>query len=96
MSKDSKTHDTKAFDSLANQCAVKMHGTVSVGAKGQVVIPKEVRKLTGIEPGDTLLVITKHDRAVGLVKNSDLAEILEYMREEIGAGADTTHKNHPQ
>ena len=32
-------------------------GTVKVGAKGQIVIPKEAREFYGIEEGDTLLVI---------------------------------------
>ena len=32
-------------------------GTVKVGEKGQIVIPKEARRVFGIEPGDTLLVL---------------------------------------
>ena len=28
--------------------------TVTVGAKGQIVIPKDARELYGIRPGDTL------------------------------------------
>lgn len=32
-------------------------GTVKVGEKGQIVIPKEARQLFGISPGDTLLVL---------------------------------------
>lgn len=32
-------------------------GTVKVGEKGQIVIPKEARDLYGIAPGDTLLVL---------------------------------------
>ena len=32
-------------------------GTVKVGEKGQIVIPKEARIQFGIEPGDTLLVL---------------------------------------
>ena len=31
-------------------------GTVKVGEKGQIVIPKEARTVFGIQPGDTLLV----------------------------------------
>ena len=30
-------------------------GTVKVGEKGQIVIPKEARTVFGIQPGDTLL-----------------------------------------
>lgn len=32
-------------------------GTVKVGEKGQIVIPKEARDLFEIKPGDTLLVL---------------------------------------
>lgn len=32
-------------------------GTVRVGEKGQIVIPKEARELFGIAPGDTLLIL---------------------------------------
>lgn len=31
--------------------------TATVGAKGQIVIPKEAREVFGIEPGDTLLLL---------------------------------------
>ena len=34
-----------------------MFGTVKVGEKGQIVIPKEARSQFGIQPGDTLLVL---------------------------------------
>ena len=31
--------------------------TVTVGTKGQIVIPKEAREVFGIEPGDSLLIL---------------------------------------
>ena len=34
-----------------------VYGTVKVGEKGQIVIPKEARSYFGIQPGDTLLVL---------------------------------------
>ena len=34
-----------------------VYGTVKVGEKGQIVIPKEARSHFGIQPGDTLLVL---------------------------------------
>lgn len=40
-------------------------GTVKVGEKGQIVIPKEARKLFGIESGDTLLILG--DDASGII-----------------------------
>lgn len=31
--------------------------TVKLGPKGQIVIPKEVREMFGLEPGDSLLLL---------------------------------------
>ena len=43
----------------------RVFGTVKVGEKGQIVIPKEARELFGIQPGDTLLVLG--DDATGII-----------------------------
>ena len=40
-------------------------GTVKVGERGQIVIPKEAREQFGIKPGDTLLVLG--DDATGII-----------------------------
>ena len=32
-------------------------GVVKVGEKGQIVIPKDARKVYGIEPGDALMML---------------------------------------
>ncbi len=62
---------------------VKMHGSVVVGTKGQIVIPSDVRKLLCLTPGDSMTVITKHGMAVCLIKMDDLDTFMEYMQQEI-------------
>ena len=42
-------------------------GVVKVGDKGQIVIPKDARKIYGIEPGDALLVLGDQ-RGMALLK----------------------------
>ena len=40
--------------------------SVKVGPKGQIVIPKEVREMFGIRPGDTLLLLADVNRGIAL------------------------------
>ncbi len=62
-------------------CSLEDHfyGSVTVGERGQVVIPAEARKKLGLNPGDKLLVMG-HPFATGIV----LAKI-ESVREFISA-----------
>ena len=41
--------------------------TVRVGDKGQIVIPKEVRELFEIEPGDSLLLMADKKKGIAIV-----------------------------
>lgn len=41
------------FNGPDNRC---LYGVAKVGAKGQIVIPKEARDTHGIKPGDQLVV----------------------------------------
>lgn len=47
-----------------------MFGTVTVGDRGQIVIPVKARKIFNIKPGDDLLVLGDIDQGLALV-NSD-------------------------
>jgi AbrB family looped-hinge helix DNA binding protein len=42
-------------------------GTVKVGEKGQIVIPKDARKIFDIKPGDSLLMLGDIDQGIALV-----------------------------
>jgi AbrB family looped-hinge helix DNA binding protein len=64
-------------------CGVKMYGIARVGEKGQIVIPKEVRAELGIHPGDSMLVMTKHAKAIALIKQEDLQSFIAYLQEEL-------------
>ncbi len=43
--------------------------TAKVGAKGQIVIPKEARDVFGINAGDTLLLLGDEEKGIAIVKN---------------------------
>ena len=50
-------------------------GTVKVGEKGQIVIPKEARRIFGIKPGDTLLVLGDEAHGLAVVKADVMQEL---------------------
>lgn len=63
---------------------VRMHGTVTVGSRGQIVIPKEVRDMLELNEGDNLLSITKYGKFVGFVKTDKVEEFIELIKAEAG------------
>ncbi|MBD5560135.1 MAG: AbrB/MazE/SpoVT family DNA-binding domain-containing protein [Clostridia bacterium] len=42
--------------------------TVRVGEKGQVVIPKEIREMFGIQSGDSMLMLADSERGIAIVR----------------------------
>jgi AbrB family looped-hinge helix DNA binding protein len=52
-------------------------GTVKVGEKGQIVIPKEARDLFNIKPGDTLLLLGDESQGIAIVKNDLFRQFAE-------------------
>ena len=57
----------------------KYMGSVKVGSKGQIVIPKEVRDMFNIEPGETLILLADINQGVAIQK----FEIYETFAKEI-------------
>lgn len=60
---------------LGKQHAQKVFGTAKVGDRGQIVIPKEAREFFGIEPGDTLLILGKHETGLIVTKPETLDDL---------------------
>ena len=44
----------------------KYMGSVKVGPKGQIVIPKDVRDMFGINPGDTLMLLADAQKGIAI------------------------------
>ena len=55
----------------------KFMATVKVGPKGQIVIPKEVREMFGIESGDSLVLLADVQRGIALNGMSVLGGLVE-------------------
>lgn len=47
--------------------------TVTVGEKGQIVIPKQARELFHIQPGDTLILLGDEKKGIAIPPKSDFA-----------------------
>jgi AbrB family looped-hinge helix DNA binding protein len=46
----------------------KYYGTVKVGERGQIVIPKKARNEQDIKPGDSLIIYTDNNKILKIVK----------------------------
>lgn len=55
----------------------KFAATVTVGAKGQIVIPKAARDLFGISPGDTVLLLADINRGLAIVRQDLFQDFIE-------------------
>jgi len=54
-------------------------GTVKVGERGQIVIPKDARETFDIKPGDTLMIFGDEERGLAIVKADKFRRIAEEM-----------------
>ena len=53
--------------------------SVTVGTKGQFVIPKEAREIFGIRPGDTLLLLGDDKRGLAIPPKSTFHSIFAHI-----------------
>ena len=51
--------------------------TVTVGEKGQIVIPKQAREVFHIQPGDTLVILGDEDRGLAIPPKSAFASFTQ-------------------
>jgi len=54
----------------------KIYGAVTVGERGQVVIPAQIRKAFKVKPGDKLIVFAKPGGMIGLVPAEEFNQFL--------------------
>jgi AbrB family looped-hinge helix DNA binding protein len=59
-----------------------LFGIVTVGDKGQIVIPAKARKVFGISAGDRLVVLGQEGEGLAMVKTDDFLEIANVIREK--------------
>ncbi|MBR2468457.1 MAG: AbrB/MazE/SpoVT family DNA-binding domain-containing protein [Clostridia bacterium] len=57
----------------------KCVGICKVGEKGQIVIPKEIRDMFNINPGDSVIVLSDKDKGIAILK----ADIMDNFADKI-------------
>ena len=50
-------------------------GTVKVGERGQIVIPKQIRDELGITPGDNLIILGNKEEGIHIIVANSLEEL---------------------
>jgi AbrB family looped-hinge helix DNA binding protein len=56
----------------------KIYGVVTIGERGQIVIPADVRKSLKVKPGDKLIVLFNPERKlIRLIPEEDLSKLLK-------------------
>lgn len=58
-------------------------GVVTVGEKGQIVIPAKARKLFSIAAGDQLVILGDEAQGLALMKSDDFLKMADMIREKI-------------
>ena len=59
-----------------------LFGLVTVGSKGQIVIPKKARDLFGIEPGDSLVLVGDEKEGLAIITNERVSRMLQNILKE--------------
>ena len=63
-----------------------LFGVVTVGDKGQIVIPAKARKLFSINAGDQLVVLGDESQGIGLLKSDNFLQMADMIRQSMEAG----------
>ena len=64
---------------------IKLVGTMTLGPKGQVVIPSDVRESMDVKPGDKLVALyVPHKKAIGFVSESAMQSMIDHMGAHLG------------
>ena len=57
----------------------KYIGVCKVGEKGQIVIPKEIRTMFDIKPGDSVVVLSDKEKGIAILK----ADVIDSLTDKV-------------
>lgn len=58
-------------------------GTVTVGEKGQIVIPKKARDIFEIKAGDNLVILGDEEQGLAIIKASSMLNMMENIKNHV-------------
>ena len=80
---DLATYEKNDSENLGLQCPPKgkyIFGVVTVGEKGQIIIPVKARKTFSINPGDDLVILGDEGQGIALVKADKFLNLADSVR----------------
>ena len=66
----------------------KLAASVKVGEKGQIVIPKEMREMFSIRPGDTIILLADEKRGIAIPPKNLFNAFVEKMNQLMDGGGE--------
>lgn len=73
---DLVNYDSTDSDMVVPPRGKHLFGVVTVGDKGQIVIPKRARKIFHIEAGDSLVVLGDEAQGIAIIKADDMLGLM--------------------
>ncbi len=73
---DLVNYDNADSDMVVPPKGKHLFGVVTVGDKGQIVIPKRARKIFHIEAGDSLVVLGDEAQGIAIIKADDMLGLM--------------------
>ena len=64
----------------------KLAASAKVGEKGQIVIPKEMRDMFSIQPGDTIILLADEKRGIAIPPKSMFNAFIDKVHELMEGG----------
>ena len=58
--------------------------TATVGDRGQIVIPKKVRDMFEIHPGETVMLVCEKGKGIGIIKENQMQGFAQMMMAGMG------------
>ena len=77
----------------ANDNKKRFISMVTIGEKGQIVIPKAAREMFDLKPGDSIVLLADKKRGIALVQNDKLMKIAESVFQETFSEIDDSNNS---